>query len=350
VALFDRQGRILAVSKDPHSLAPGAALPAALLQRTLALKGQQAYAVSAMEPHALADGEHTYLYCAPIRRSGSDQVLGGMALAFNCRDELQAMLKDALPEGAAALGFFIDPTGRVLASTDSSVAVGSFPDCVTELLAQPASGSAGRFCQWQGQTYLAGLAPSKGYREFKVTDGYREEVQSVLLTPVGRSAAVAVQPALPQRQSQSGPAPSHYGVVQCGRMLFGLGSTQVLEAVAALRLSAAPVASQAVGMMEYAIDGKSSILPVYDACKLTGQPPMAQPSKAVAIVVRRQQQHIALLVDRLIDVIESDPISEPPGGVNPHAPWISGYIHDSQPATEPVFTLDPELLAVTAAA
>lgn len=350
VALFDRKGRILAVSRDAESMAAGATLPAALLQRTLALKGDQSYAVSALEPHALADGEYTYLYCAPIRRSGSEQALGGIALAFNCRDELQAMLKDALPEGAEALGFFVDPAGRVLASTEASVAVGSAPEWLASVLDKQAQGSAGRVCQWQGQTYLAGLAPSQGYREFKVTDGYREEVQSVLLTPVDRSAPVPLHFALPQRQAHAVGLPSHFGVVQCGRMLFGLGSSQVLEAVGAERMSAAPVASQAVGMLEYSLDGKSSILAVYDACQLTGQAPMAQPSKAVAIVVRRQEQPFALLVDRLIDVIESDPIAEPPGGVNPKAPWINGYIHGGQADTEPVFTLDPELLPVTGAA
>jgi hypothetical protein len=68
----------------------------------------------------------------------------------------------------------------------------------------------------------------------------------------------------------------------------------------------------------------------------------------VAIIVRRQEQNIALLVNRLIDVIASDPIAEPPGGLNPRAPWISGYIHDNQAGTDPVFTIDPDVLEVGA--
>jgi hypothetical protein len=258
------------------------------------------------------------------------------------------MLRDALPEGAAALGFFVDPAGMLLSAADAALPVGSFPACVAELLARQAQG-AELLCAWQGRSYLAALAPSQGYREFKVSDGYREEVQSVLLTPVDRSAPAAPAFALPQRRVQQAGAPSHFGVVQCGRMLFGLGSADVVEAVAALRLSAAPVASDAAGMLEYSRDGQSRILAVYDACQLTGQPPIADPAQAVAIVVHHHGQRIALLVNRLIDVIESDPAEPPPGGINPKAPWISGYIHDGQADTEPVFTLDPGALAVRAA-
>ena len=127
VALFDRQGRILAVSRDAHSLDADAGIPSELLRRTLALKGAQAYAVSDMRPHALADGAASYLYCTPIRQAGSDRTLGGMALAFNCQDELQAMLKDSLPAGAGVQGFFISPEGLVLSSTDAGTAVGSSP-------------------------------------------------------------------------------------------------------------------------------------------------------------------------------------------------------------------------------
>jgi ribosomal protein S7/chemotaxis signal transduction protein len=346
VALFDRQGRILAVSRDPETLAAGSAIPAALLQRTLALQGTQAYAVSDMQPHALADGAATYLYCAPIRQAGSAQCLGGIALAFHCADELQAMLRDSLPPGGQTHGFFVDPTGRVLSSTLQDVAVGESPSFVGQLQA-PAGPNHAHLCEWKGRSYLAGMGSSQGYREFKTTDGYRDAVQSVLLTPVDLGAAALPSIALPQRPADSRIPPSHFGVVQCGRLLFGLGSADVVEAVVATHLSAPPVASESVGMLTYSRGSQSTLLAVYDACVLTGQPPITDPSRAVAIVVRRQQQTMALLVNRLIDVIASDPIAAPPGGVNPQAPWISGYIHDQQAGTEPVFTIDPNLLEVS---
>jgi chemotaxis signal transduction protein len=339
VALFDRQGHILAVSKDPHTLAPDAEIPATLLQNTLALRGTQAYAVSAMVPHALADDEATYLYCAPIRAPGQERPLGGIALAFNCGAELKAMMQDSLPAGALTVGVFLDQQGRVLASTDSTLAVGDCPGFVTGLMADASAASA-PLCHWNGRTFLIGMANSKGYREFKTSDGYRDDVRSLLLTPIDASAQANLGIELPQNSLSSNGLSLHYGVVQCGRLLFALGSAHVIEAVSTTHMTAPAAASETVGLLKYNHNGQLVVLPVYDSCQLTGQPPIKDVSQAVAIVLRGLGQHLVLLVDRLIDVIECAALQEPPGGINPNAPWINGYIHDSQPHTEPVFALD----------
>jgi hypothetical protein len=345
VALFDRQGRILAVSRDPQTLAAGTCVPAALLQSTLGLKSSQAYTVSAMLPHALADGEATYLYCAPIRLATDPRPLGGIALAFNCRDELQAMLKDSLPEGAAAIGLLVDSEGRVLSSTHADLAVGSVPDFLSGLQVSDAEAAAAPVCQWQGRSYLLGQAQSKGYREFKISDGYRDDVRSVLLTAVDSSPQGLPRFVLPQPRLGAGSAGTHFGVVQCGRMLFALASGDVVEAVSAAQLSAPVAASDAVGLLKFSLGGEVTVMPVYDSCKLTGQAPMVDIADAVAIVLRGEGgQNLALLVNRLVDVIVCDNIEPPPGGINPEAPWISGFLHDSQPHTEPVFALDPRNL------
>jgi hypothetical protein len=272
-----------------------------------------------------------------------------MALAFNCRDELQAMLQDSLPVGAAALGFLLDSEGRVLASTQADITVGSVPDFVTTLQARHADASAPALCQWQGRSYLVGTAFSQGYREFKTSDGYRETVQSVLLTAVDPSAPASPRFALPQ---QAGVTASsvQYGVVQCGRLWFALASGDVVEAVAATHMAAPAAASDAAGLLKYPWAGELAVLPVLDACALTGQAPIAHPEQAVAIVLRGQGQLLALLVDRLVDVIVCDTLAPPPGGIDPKTPWIHGYIHDGQVHTEPVFAIDPKRLPLAAGA
>jgi chemotaxis signal transduction protein len=339
VALFDCHGRILAVSKDSQSLANDCLIPADLLQKTLNLKGTQAYAVSAMVPHALADGEATYLYCAPIRQTGLERPVGGIALAFNCRDELQNMLQDSLHAGAGALGLFVDHTGRVLASTHADIAVGSSPDFMHGLPTDPAGADLAYVCQWQGRSFLFGSAHSKGYREFKTSDGYREEVRSVLLTAVDAAPQGVINIALPQSTASANS--TQFGVVQCGAQLFALASTQVIEAVSAANLAAPVSASDTAGMLKISLGGELVVLPAYDCCKLTGQAPIADPSSAVAIVVQGAQRKLVLLVDRLVDVVVCDRLAPPPGGINPNAPWIIGYLHDNQSNTKPVFALDP---------
>ena len=338
VALFDRHGRILAVSKDPHSLAKDALIPAELLQRTISLKDTQSYAVSAMLPHALADGEATYLYCAPIRQAGTDRALGGIALAFNCKDELHTMLQDSLPVGGDAFGLFVEPSGRILAGTHTGIDVGDSPDFVRDLQLATTNPDLPYLCEWQGQNFLLGVAHSKGYREFKTSDGYVENVRSILLTAVHTARAKSTSIVLPQAGTREGSA--QYGVFECGSMLFALASTQVIEAVAATNMNAPPAASNSAGLLKVMLDGALAVLPVFDCCKLTGQPPIADPGSAVAIVIRGTHDRAVLLVDRLVDVIVCDGLALPPGGINPDAPWIVGYIHDNRADTQPVFALD----------
>jgi chemotaxis signal transduction protein len=239
------------------------------------------------------------------------------------------------------MGIFVDAAGRVLASTDASMAVGDAPDFVRGLQLGAADAGAGqaRVCQWQGRSYLVGLACSQGYREFKTSDGYREEVQSVLLSAVDSAAQGPSSFTLPQASPGAGSA--QFGVVQCGSMLFALSGTQVVEAVSATGLDAPVAASTMSGVLKLMLNGELVLLPAYDCCKLTGQTPMADPTAAVAIVVHGAQRPLALLVDRLVDVIVCDTLAAPPGGVNPDTPWIIGYLHDQLAHTQPVFVLDP---------
>ncbi len=344
VALFDKYGRICAVSRDSETLPPGLQLPSGLLQRTLALRGTQAYAVSEMVPNALADGAACYLYCAPIRATGSDQVLGGMALAFNCADELQAMLRDAVPDTDTQMGFFVDHAGRVLASTHQDLAVGELAEFATALTDTPEALAAHHLLYWRGKEYLAGRATSSGYREFKTTDGYRDDVTAFLLTPVQRSQRSQQNTTLPRKPLEGLQPVQHYGVVQCGDLYFGLNSAHVVEAVSAHKLAPGAVCSNSVGMLVHVVNGKSHVLPAYDACHMAGQTMLRDPTQAVAIVVRSQAQIVVLLVDRLVDVIRCDALDPPPSGSRQNAPWIDGLIHDSDPDHRPVFTINPSAM------
>lgn len=119
-------------------------------------------------------------------------------------------------------------------------------------------------------------------------------------------------------------------------MLLALASTQVIEAVSVANIALPPFGAECVGMLNYRSGEKALVLPVCDACKLIAQSPIAEPAKAVSVIVCKGDQFVTLLVDRLIDVIESDQLEAPPSGANADTPWISDVIYDQQPLSEPV--------------
>ena len=341
IVLFDRNGLVLAASRDQQTLPDALKLPTRLVAQTLALQGTQSYAVSAMLPSALCDGAATYLYCAPIRAQGRDDAIGGIALAFNCADELQAMLRDATPSAAHAIGVFLEPGGAVLSTTSEQLVVGQ---CAPFALATAAldAGSDATLMEWNGQPYLVGLARSAGYREFKVMDGYREDVLGLLLAPIHRNPRTPIHPVLPHSTARAVPGARYYGVVQCGAVFLGLCGDRVIEAIASSAISGATAGSALAGMLLYKTGSANSMLPVYDTGQLLGLAPMEHTRDAVAVVVRARENNIVLLVDRLIDVVACDALGAPPGGFSRDTPWIAGLIHDRLPDSVPVLALDPD--------
>ena len=377
VALFDRQGRVVAVSCDAHTLPADLQLDADLVRRTLALQGTQAYAVSPMRPQALADGLPAYVYCAALRALPGGPVLGGIALAFNCATELKAMLRDALPQGQALRGFFTDAQGRVLASADEDgadaaqgaappalafvadiarAAIATTPKAATfapqrqpgpaaktpPVASVPAMPATAQRVHWQGRDYLAGVAASTGYREFKRDDGYREPVYSVLLMPVQPALASSNALALPQ-SSTKGPGSNvrRYGVVACGALLLAIDSVHVQQAMSAARLVQVPGPAQLAGMLEIAHEGGTRMAPAYDACRIAGLSALPDPRRAVAVVVTSQGRPVVLLVERLVGVVSQDSVHPVPGSVSAHAPWITGILSDRGAGQAIVYVVDP---------
>ncbi|WP_426305598.1 chemotaxis protein CheW [Acidovorax facilis] len=371
VALFDRQGRVVAVSCDADTLPADLQLDPDLVRRTLALQGSQAYAVSPMQPQALADGLPVYVYCAALRAAPGGPVVGGIALAFNCATELKAMLRDALPQGPGMRGFFTDAQGRVLASADedgpdatqggaqpvlpfvADIARAAVPPAAAGL--HPGQGAktssaatasvlpaTAQRVRWQGRDYLAGVAVSTGYREFKRDDGYREPVYSVLLMPVQPAVASGGALALPQSSVQgAGGNVRRYGVVACGALLLAIDSVHVQQAMSAARLVQVPGPAQLAGMLEIAHEGGTRMAPAYDACRIAGLSALADPRRAVAVVVMSQGRPVVLLVERLVGVVSKDSVHPVPGSVSAHAPWITGILSDRGSGQAIVYVVDP---------
>ena len=189
--VFDTEGVIQAVSSPESSALVGTRLPDQLpLQACLALGSSQAYTVSAFAATPLYDGQATYIYMANITSADGGRVLGGMATVFDAEPELRKIVTDNLPttaEGvASAFGLLVQSDSTIIASSEACWMAGERLDAYLPVsLAGLASGL--RRTQWLehgGQTYLVGLAASAGYREYKVSDGYRNDVIALACLPV----------------------------------------------------------------------------------------------------------------------------------------------------------------------
>ena len=323
---FDAQGVVRGASNDdlPTPLL-GTVIDADLLQATMALTDSQRYAVSSFGPTALSGGVATYVYLAAVRGARSGKPVGGIAIVFNAEREFHAMLQDVL-DGRKGVAAFVDAEGRVVASTDPAHVKGRplpwrSSDHVIEL---------------GGANYAVASTAARGYREFKVDDGYQNGVRAVVALRLGtlerRRMALFDQSlrALPGAGSRQ---LRELAMFQVGPSRYGLPMHAVLEARSQQGMvRVGQGGPHMVGLLEVAgVDG-ARVVPVLCARQLLGvhYPPrttdgtmlvMADPARAgVPLYVLR--------VDDVISVVDVEEryIQVAPQGLRAHSRWLDAMV------------------------
>lgn len=313
--LFDRAGRVVAVSNGARRALVGQLLAADWVRRTLELRDPQHYCVSTFEPSTLYRGRHTYVYCAAIRHPQGRDNVGGIAIVFDGEPQFRAMLEDAMPRDLAgdrrdgALGLFVSPDGSVIASTDENYPPGSRLDLWEGLAALPAGAASSQVVSWRGVQYALGARMSSGYREFKsAADTYHNPVLALVLVPLSSTSSTLsrsfasdadVMPVWPS------PAPGEEVIdIACFRLgdtTYALPTSCIEDATRLLDLVPMPGARGTVAGIT-AWRGQS--LPVYDLVELRGSRRAATTAEAQMLVLRTSPSSppFGLLVDALGDI------------------------------------------------
>ncbi len=248
--VFDRQGRVVAVSNPDYGKLRGSLLAEDWVKQTLTLRDSQSYTVSAFNPTPLYRGRPTYLYAAAIHTPGDDsQVVGGIGIVFDSAPQFEAMLQDALP-GAGSFGVIAQKDRRVVASTRDDLKSGDSLDLPAYFFGADAGRSG--IVIHQGRYYAVGTCPSKGYREYKgPDDAYRNDVIALVFIPLGEVGAGHAQPRAVQ-PARLGMAGLNRGdgesveiaTFHVGGQWFGVHSDRVLEAIEARGLTSVPGTSR----------------------------------------------------------------------------------------------------------
>lgn len=195
IFIYDLEGNIVSVSNPDNSSIIGKKIGYSWASQTLNLNTTQEYVVSPFETSPYYDNRSTYIYNACIRNFNEENV-GGIGIVFDSESQFEAMLFDTLPkdenhqipEGMFAL--FIDRNGRVISSTTNDVHVGeilSLPNSLTNL---GAGQSDAQILPYNGIYYAIGATCSNGYREYKQSDGYKDDIIALLYRPIGEIEAV----------------------------------------------------------------------------------------------------------------------------------------------------------------
>ncbi|MHB9119650.1 MAG: chemotaxis protein CheW [Burkholderiales bacterium] len=266
LVLFDRQGRVLAVSNPDYQDYCGRTLSDEWVRETLSLKNSQSYIVSAFETSPLYKNRHTYIYGAAVHGENhqvvgglpSGGVVGGIGIVFDSEPQFAAMLTDALPRNEkgeivpGSFAVFADRERRVIASTNSAIQSGSRLDLDSQFFSLSKGASISNIVELDGLYYAVGSRASAGYREYKNDlDSYRNDVAALIFVPLCPSnaeQAKARQVAKARQQVQIGRSSEFGDTVEIatfyvGGNWFGFYSEHVVEAVDTSGLTPVPGAT-----------------------------------------------------------------------------------------------------------
>jgi chemotaxis signal transduction protein len=314
--VYDSAGRIVACShpETGDSTMLGTQVDSATLHRVKALRSEQDYCVTPFSPSVLYEGRPTYVYHAAVRDPANPaQVVGGIGIIFDAEPEFRAMLQGGLATQPSMGAFFVDRQGRVISSTDPTRPVGSVLPIDRTLSELPAGESVSRIVIHDGHYAVMGCTASCGYREFKVSDGYKEDVLAVVFDTLGavrdlNGGGKKVEAVLwPQ---PVGPAGLEYATFFIDGALFALPAQHVQEAVTASKIRAVSAGERGgrIGLLGLQREGADvGIVWVFDLrYHLRGLPARIGRGSQV-IIVRHEDREIGLLVDELHGVPEFDP-------------------------------------------
>lgn len=310
--LFDAQGVVIAVSQSSQEHLVGTTLADEWVSRTLSLRSGQHYAVSAFAPTPLYDEAATLVYTAAVQAPAGGRALGGIAIVFDSTPQFAAILTDALPgseDGAALAGAFtllVGSDGRVISSSDPRFAVGAPSPLPVEAKSFEPDGEFACIRSFEGKHMAVGGALSKGYREYKTSDGHRADVVALCAVPLGDVATHALTPAalggavtgsFAAHRPADGVDTFEVASFHIGRHWLGVRARDVVEAVDIVGLK--PSARKAGdGLLAGYKLHEGQPVPVLRLARLLGIPDASSEEQQI-VIVRAAGRTLGLIVDAL---------------------------------------------------
>jgi hypothetical protein len=190
--IYDTHGMIVAVSNPGEAQLIGSHVgDEERVRATLLLRDSQQYRVSPFAATALYAGRHTYVYHAPVAAPADDRrMVGGIGIVFDSEPQFLAMLNDALPRNGdgsvpeGCFGVLVERGSRIVSSTVAQLPPGSTMEIDRRFFDLRNGEHLSAIIEFDGRPYAVGAAMSKGYREYKTTNDYENDILALIFVAI----------------------------------------------------------------------------------------------------------------------------------------------------------------------
>jgi chemotaxis signal transduction protein len=311
--VYDRHGKIIAsTGMTEGDTAIGSFVDIDTMERVLTLEASQHYCVSEFTPSPLYADQPTYIYHAAIRDIAQDSVVGGIGIVFDSTPELLAMLNSSVSDHCKRKAFYVDRRGAIISSTDSAYTIGEQLDIDPALFATPTGQSASQITTYRDNYVVVSCTANSGYREFKVSDNYKEDVIAVVIESYGSvqtTSTVSNDQSFVLRHNTAVANGQEFATFFSDNNLFAIAATNVLEAIPFTSMITTSMGNKAEQMGILTLKDNpqhKDFVWVFDLGHLMRGTPSTIHANSQIIVVRHATHTIGLLVDELHAVPQFD--------------------------------------------
>lgn len=306
--VFNSNGEIIAMSNHTHSEYLNKRLEKDWVKEVLSLKRSQQYRVSAFEKSDLYDDRHTYIYGAAILdNKGENHAVGGIGIVFDAEPEFHAMLKDSLPPKEGSFALFLDRKGNVISSTSDDFKTGTKFPVDAQFLSLDNGKGFSTILTHQGSFYAVGCMTSSGYREYKNSNDYVNDVIALTFLRFGSSEEgnnhkkeTHLMPIESVRKNTGEPTVEIATFVIDNRR-YGIYAQNVLEAISYEGIAQMPGAKQYI---EGSVVFHGSVIQVVNLRNVFDLEPSEDKTRNQIIVTQGSEGKFGFLIDDLDAVIE----------------------------------------------
>ena len=183
--IYDKEGFILAVSNATQKHLVGKQLDSDMVKKSYELKNSNDYFVSNFEKTKLYNNDFTYIYHASI--CNNQKHLGGIGVVFDSKVEFKAMIQESIPDfdsstSREVFGVLANGNKTIIASSHPDLAVGDNLGLNDKFFELKNGESYSEIVVYDNKYYAVGVKCSQGYREYKNSDNYENNVYAIFFS------------------------------------------------------------------------------------------------------------------------------------------------------------------------
>lgn len=243
--IYDKEGIILAVSNTSQQHLVGKQLDSDVVKNSMELKKSNDYFVSEFEKTKLYNNDFTYIYYASILNK--QQCVGGIGVVFDSKVEFKAMIEESIPDfdvskSSEIFGVLTNKDKMVISSSNPLLKTGEYLQLSDKFFELNNGESHSEIVVYDNKYYAVGVKCSQGYREYKNTDTYENNVYALFFSYISMGNLKIEQkreifteiPLLSQTNSQE------IATFYIGGKWLGVSIENVLEAISIDKLLKTP--------------------------------------------------------------------------------------------------------------